>query len=376
MTLRKIINKVHLVLGLLSGIVVFIVAITGAIWTFESEISDWLQEYRTVEIQNKPYLKPSILKEIAQPYFDKKHIDNYIYHGANKAMELIHSEKIKGKEFYIKLFMNPYNGQVLYLNKNEFSFFHFIIDLHVNLLMGETGRLIVDFATLIFLFLLITGVVLWWPKNKSALRQRFKFNWKPTTKWKRKNYDVHNILGFYASWVVIFMAITGLAWGFSWMDKGLYFVASGGKEFIDWPEVKSKSDIKSKTTLHVEDVIYQTTIAKYSDKFEYVYFYFPSDKTESVYASINNDNKVFYNSKEYYYDQRTGDLLHTSDPEKYNGGEKLRSMYYDIHIGKILGLPGQFLVFFASLIVASLPVTGFMIWWGRRNKKKTVNIIQ
>jgi uncharacterized iron-regulated membrane protein len=376
MTLRKIINKVHLVLGLLSGIVVFIVAITGAIWTFEAEISDFLHEYRTVEIQNKPYLKPSVLKEIARPYFDKKHIDNYIYHGANKAVELIHSEQIKGKEFYIKLFMNPYNGQILYLNKNEFSFFHFIIDLHVNLLMGETGKLIVDFATLTFLFLLITGIILWWPKNKSALRQRFKFNWKPTTKWKRKNYDLHNILGFYASWVVIFMAITGLAWGFSWMDKGLYFVASGGKEFIDWPEVKSKSDIKSKTTIHVEDVIYQTTIAKYSDKFEYVYFYFPSDKTESVYASINNDNKVFYNSKEYYYDQRTGDLLHTSDPEKYNGGEKLRSMYYDIHIGKILGLPGQFLVFFASLIVASLPVTGFMIWWGRRNKKKTVNIIQ
>jgi uncharacterized iron-regulated membrane protein len=44
-------------------------------------------------------------------------------------------------------------------------------------------------------------------------------------------------------------------------------------------------------------------------------------------------------------------------------------MYYDIHIGKILGLPGQLLVFFASLIVASLPITGFYIWYGRKFKR-------
>jgi uncharacterized iron-regulated membrane protein len=370
MTLRKVINKIHLILGLASGIVVFIVAITGAIWTFESEISDWLHEYRTVEVQNKPYLKPSVLKAIAQPYFEKKHIDNYIYHGKDKAVELIHSAETNGEEFHMSLFLNPYTGKVLHVNENEFYFFTFILDLHMNLLMGETGKLIVDYATLIFLMLLITGIILWWPKNKAAMRQRVKFNWKTTTKWKRKNYDLHNILGFYASWIVVFIAITGLAWGFTWMDKGIYFLGSGGKEFTDWPKVESKSDVKSKTALHIEDIIYENTIADYANKFEYAYFYFPTEKTESVYTSINNNSKVFYNAKEYYYDQRTGKLLFTSNPEKYNGGEKLRSMYFDIHVGKILGLPGQLLVFFASLIVASLPISGFMIWWGRKNKKK------
>jgi uncharacterized iron-regulated membrane protein len=50
-------------------------------------------------------------------------------------------------------------------------------------------------------------------------------------------------------------------------------------------------------------------------------------------------------------------------------GLKLENMNYDIHVGQIAGLPGKILAFIASLISASLPVTGFMIWLGKRNKK-------
>jgi uncharacterized iron-regulated membrane protein len=44
-------------------------------------------------------------------------------------------------------------------------------------------------------------------------------------------------------------------------------------------------------------------------------------------------------------------------------------MNYDIHVGQILGLTGKIIAFLASLICASLPITGFIIWWGKRNKK-------
>jgi uncharacterized iron-regulated membrane protein len=73
----------------------------------------------------------------------------------------------------------------------------------------------------------------------------------------------------------------------------------------------------------------------------------------------------------YFFDQKNGKLLHTEKLGNLNKGQIIRNMYYDIHIGKILGFPTQLAVFFASLIVASLHVTGFYIWWGRNNKKKT-----
>lgn len=87
----------------------------------------------------------------------------------------------------------------------------------------------VRYSTLIFLVMLISGIILWWPRNKAALKQRYWFRWKQSTQWKRKNYDLHNVLGFYVSWVVVFMAITGLVWSFTWFDKGLYYLLSGGE---------------------------------------------------------------------------------------------------------------------------------------------------
>jgi uncharacterized iron-regulated membrane protein len=60
-----------------------------------------------------------------------------------------------------------------------------------------------------------------------------------------------------------------------------------------------------------------------------------------------------------------------------NNGEKAAAVNYDLHVGSILGLPGKILAFFASLIAASLPLSGFYIWWGRKNKttiKKTIPV--
>ena len=56
--------------------------------------------------------------------------------------------------------------------------------------------------------------------------------------------------------------------------------------------------------------------------------------------------------------------------EQATNADRLMRMNYDIHTGAIAGLPGKTLAFLASLIVASLPVTGFLIWWGRKQKSK------
>ncbi|MNL34360.1 hypothetical protein D3C87_1563290 [compost metagenome] len=45
-------------------------------------------------------------------------------------------------------------------------------------------------------------------------------------------------------------------------------------------------------------------------------------------------------------------------------------MNYGIHTGQILNLPGKIIAFIVSLIAAALPVSGFVIWYGRRKKKR------
>ncbi len=92
------------------------------------------------------------------------------------------------------------------------DFFRVVIDGHFYLwLPPKVGQPIVASATLIFVVLLITGVILWWPKNKAARKQRFKV--KFNAKWRRTNYDLHNVLGFYMSWVIIFIALYRIGLG-------------------------------------------------------------------------------------------------------------------------------------------------------------------
>src|SRR5690606_5921797 len=82
------------------------------------------------------------------------------------------------------------------------------------------GRPIVGVATIIFLILSITGIVLWFPNKKlkklkwKNLKPGFKIAWR--AKWKRINHDLHVTLGFYTAVFLIIMSLTGLFWSFEW----------------------------------------------------------------------------------------------------------------------------------------------------------------
>jgi uncharacterized iron-regulated membrane protein len=157
------------------------------------------------------------------------------------------------------------------------------------------------------------------------------------------------------------------------MDKTIYAVATVGKPYKDYTEVYSISKESEVSIVSTEDQSLAHAIQNYQAPIESWYFYFPQTKAESISIYLNPDADTWYRASNYFFDQRSGTLLLAEHPEKMNNGQAIRNMYYDIHIGKILGLPGQLLAFFASLIVASLPITGFLVWFGRRIKQKDIS---
>ena len=68
MTVKKVIGKIHLWLGLGSGVVVLFLGITGCLLAFETEIRSFTEPQQFVNVENKPYLPPSILKAEAEKY--------------------------------------------------------------------------------------------------------------------------------------------------------------------------------------------------------------------------------------------------------------------------------------------------------------------
>jgi uncharacterized iron-regulated membrane protein len=368
MHLRKIFNKVHLWLGLASGIIIVIIALTGALWVFETEIQDLCFNYRKVSISNKKdFLPPSQLKKIAQPFFDNKPIQLIQYKEKDKAALVRAWGKENEKEYNITVYINPYTGQLLHVKKSH-NFFDIVIELHTNLMLGNIGKKIIDFSTVIFLIMIISGLILWWPKNKNRVKNSFRIKWNAN--FKRKNYDLHNVFGFYATWVLIFTTITGLAWGFETIDKSIYHVATGGATFKDFPYPNSISDTNTTAINNIEDYCFIQATTHYNKPFASAEIYYPEQAAGNINIGLNPSSKTYYKTSNYFYDQRTATQLLQTNFKSGNNGEKIRNMYYDIHIGKILGLTGQLLVFFSALIAASLPITGFLIWRGRHKKNK------
>ncbi|MCU0444514.1 MAG: PepSY domain-containing protein [Microscillaceae bacterium] len=371
-TIRKLIGQIHLCLGLSSGLLVFIISITGCIYVFEAEIRSLYEyPYTYVKAENHAVLpvsklytigKSALKTEIKQaPKPEYQNIT--LYKNPQKAAYYYaYSEKQK---IYHYVYINPYNGKVLKIKDLNYDFFTIIVQLHTSLLLPHAiGRQIVGASVLIFVISLISGLILWFPKSKKGIKQRFAIKWK--AHWRRKNYDLHNVLGFYSFLLALIIALTGLVWSYTWVANGLDWLANGGQFSPVVKEPNSKLMIQKNK--HLWDELFTQTQAKYPES-QMMGIDFPSNDTTTLNLSFYPNETVYYNGIYLLFDQYSGKLIKEDSWRTQTNGQKIRNMNYDIHIGKILGLPGQILAFLASLIAASLPISGFLIWYGRKYKK-------
>ncbi len=372
MQFKRYIRKIHLILGLASGLIVFVVAITGCLYVFKQEIESITQSsYRNVDAREGDFLPPSHFYRIGKSVFPDRHPHSIEYGNRDEAATIIYYEA--EPEFYQGVYVNPYNGEILKVKDYEKGFFHFILHGHYYLwLPHDIGKPVVATATLIFVVMLISGIILWWPK-KANIRQRFNIKWD--ARWRRLNFDLHSVLGFYISWVAVVLALTGLVWGFQWFADAWYAAAGGEKEIVyTEPESGPVQDgvyVKGKPV----DIIWEKMRREYKDVAA-IEIHYPHDAGSSIYVNIKPEEDTYWETDYRFFDRYT---LEEIKPvhiwgrfEEASAADKLMRMNYDIHTGAILGLPGKILAFFASLFVASLPVSGILLWMGRNKKNKAI----
>ncbi|BDD06764.1 membrane protein (plasmid) [Aureibacter tunicatorum] len=357
----------HLYLGLITGVVVFVVSVTGCCWAFKEEIESLDAWHLSVKEESKPFIAATKAKEIALTALPGRHIHGIIYGDKSQSLEVVFYEE--EPEFYHSVYLNPYSGEVIRVKDHFKGFFAFVLKGHTRLwLPKDIGENIIALSTLIFLSMVISGIVLWWPKNKKGLKQRLVFLWKSTTKWKRKNFDLHTIIGFYASSLAFALAFTGCVMAYGWFYF-IVFKATGGDKnprFV-YPENISKAGVPVKPI----DELVPILMDRYSEAKSYE-LHFPENDTTGILVEMANSDGLHYDMDYRFYDQRTLEELSTNSIygayENADFADKVIRMNYDIHIGAIGGLAGKIIAFIASLLAASLPVTGFLMYWGRKKK--------
>ncbi|SKD05347.1 Uncharacterized iron-regulated membrane protein [Chitinophaga ginsengisegetis] len=381
---RIVVDKLHLWLGLGAGIIVLIISITGCLFVFQKEVNDYYyRKILYVTPENTPLRPVSELKKIAQAALgpDKPAMSITTYARPDMAWEFM---AYKGNdtaltyfgtlEYYESVLVNPYTGKVTGRIDYKYNFFSIVKGIHWSLLLNDKyGQTIVGWSTLIFVVLMITGLIMWWPKkwNKANRDKSFKIKWKAG--FKRVNYDLHNVLGFYAMIIALVIAFTGMVWAFTWFQTTVYVVASRS---ITPPDVKQYESAKTAAKLSQDplDIAYSKALPILKDA-KRIFIAPAFGETGVNTISGNKGEETYYGSDFLTFDQYSGELLGRRNDSHKNAGERLIDMNYDIHVGAIAGLPGKILAFIISLICASLPVTGFYVWWGKRKKSKKKPVV-
>ncbi|WP_216690739.1 PepSY-associated TM helix domain-containing protein [Hymenobacter siberiensis] len=272
----------------------------------------------------------------------------------------------KGEGGGPRIFVNPYTAAITgELNPRD-NFFKTVEQLHRGLVAGKTGKLVMGVNSVVFLFILSTGLVLWWPTARKALMPRLKVKWG--SGWKRLNHDFHISLGFYAAVFLFIMALTGIDMSFDWVGAGINKLTHSPLKRPEPPT--SAAPVVAGTAPFAADAVLALACQQAPDAESYS-VQMPKEPTGSIRVAILRPGAITENATdEVYLDQYSGHVISSQPYVQRPVGQRIRGLFKPVHTGAIGGLPTKILAFAIGLLGATFPITGTIMWWNRRRKSQ------
>jgi uncharacterized iron-regulated membrane protein len=357
-------------MGIASGIILFLVCLSGTIYTFRTEIEKWMEPNKFYHSQTNqhPPLSADVIITNVESRYQGKVVSVTI--PSNRSMNWQLAVKKPGEKGRPKsYFINPINTETAGEQGGTTSdFFTTVMKMHRWLMMEEsTGRVVVGVATIIMCLMVITGIILWFPAQLRYIKQglRIKFS----ANWKRINHDLHNVLGFYAFIILLVMTLTGLCWSFEWYRNGVSNVL-GAKVFRgrgEKPMISEKKDGSAGTAsanvvitemqkLFPYDGVLRISIPEEANSA------ITATKSKTGFFAMSGSDKVQFNAF-------TGEALKVERFRDKRANVQIADSIRAIHTGEIFGTASKIIYFLACLIATSLPVTGTIIWLNKMKKK-------
>lgn len=368
---RKLFNDLHLWMGIASGIILFLVCLSGTIYTFRTEIEGLIEPAKyAVEVAEgaERMTAESIVEKLQQEpggiitSLNIPHALDEPYRVSIKQS----AEERRGTTYLV----NPYTAEVKGTTESPSAdFFMFMFRLHRWLLLDtEVGRPIVGAATLIFVFIILSGLVIWVPQKVSSWKQGLKI--KTSGNWKRTNHDLHNALGFYSSILLLIIALTGLCWSFEWYRDGLSEVL-GARVFGNRGGEAPQSVIPAGEAkmLSINEFLHRSDkLLPYEGDYQ---ISLPADSAATV--AISKSKIGFFApaaADKLLLDQYSGEPLQVEIFADKPFNEKIAASIKPLHMGYVYGTFSKIIYFIVCLIATSLPVTGTIIWINKLKKKR------
>jgi uncharacterized iron-regulated membrane protein len=363
--MRKLIFTIHSWLGLIAGLFLVLLGLTGALMAFEPEIDHLVHHSLSYVTPGEKTLPLATLGRAAIRAFPADTIGGY---GPNAAPDLSWAVYLQQRIVYV----NPYTGQVLgnlVFPDQWVRWQDKIHQLHTSLALQGTGKKIVSWAGLALLVMELTGLILWWKQKRFSLRRRSRSRnrtpGQPPAQSRQTWFDWHNMVGIFSSVFILMLTLTGVFIGFERTTVPLVEKWTGTTPL----EVPNPKPLYTAGAIAISpDSAMAVACQALPGAFPFninvpdtgeVYIArcrFPEDRTPGGRSMVIIDP---YTAKPLFIrNSRTAPLV-----------TRIVNMNRALHTGDIYGLPSKIIMSLASLAVAVLFLTGITMWWKRRSRR-------
>ena len=411
--MKKALRKIYLWLSVPTGIIITLVCFSGAMLVFEKEITEAIKPelYFVKEAKGEPIPMQQLMEKVEETLPDSVSISGVTVFADSTRTYQVSLSKPRRASIYV----NQYTGEVTGRSE-RLPFFNTMFHLHRWLLGSSSGvgKLLTGICTLVLVFILITGILMWLTNRNKPLKASLAIH--VTKGWGRFWHDLHVAGGIYTTIFLLAMALTGLTWSFSWYRTGFYACFGvessekggahggsasnegqrggdtirrgerlqgkgrngggeghgyhgggegrgyhGGSEGHGYHDGGDFGFHRRSPYRHWDDVLNE--VALKNPGYQQITL-----KAEA--AEVVPEGRLSMRATDKYsYDRRSGEITDVKLYSSEGKDTKVRSGVYMVHTGSWGGIITRILNFLAALIGATLPLTGYWLWIRRlRNK--------
>ena len=366
--LKKTLFQLHWFFGITAGLVLALMGITGAAYSFQDEILRALNPtVLTVQKQPAGVLPPAELVRKLEATEGKAVSMVWVESESGNAARVFFTPPPGERRGQMRYF-DPYTGDYLGDAVGQ-DFFGLMLQLHRFLAMGDTGRQITGACTLILIFFCLSGLYLRWPRQVASWRAWLTLDWRK--KGRSFNWDLHSVFGTWCLLFYLLAALTGLSWSYEWYNKGLTRLLSDAPQ-NERVRNRGPAPAGPAPIANYEAIwssIYSTAgpgLSAYNIRMPpvagqpaTVYYLLQSSPHDRALNQINLDPATgVVKSVERYGDKSLKAQLLTS--------------IYALHVGSYFGLVGRIILTVTALCMPLFFITGWLLYLDRRRKKRQV----
>ncbi|HHL1991942.1 sulfite reductase flavoprotein subunit alpha [Acinetobacter baumannii] len=371
---KKFLFQIHWFLGISAGLILSIMGVTGAIYSYDQQILKWVNtDSYVVQVQSSPKLTPAQLYQHFTTIQPEIKINSITIAKDPTASSVVNIEK-EGERRGYNMMVNPYTAQVLPEVQGR-KLLLLIQQIHRNLTAGEFGKQITGACALMLIYFVLSGLYLRWPKKHSA-RQWLAV--KPKLKGRNFIWDLHAVVG---TWVIVFyllFACTGLYWSYDWWRSGMFKVLG-----VEQPKMQGhggsgrNKDQLPKIQLDNAQLItaLNQTWSGFNNQIGRDYSTLTVNlpkkddgKIELSFVDATPQHERARNQAVYNYKTANIEKMELYEDKKLN--QKIMSSMLPVHRGSFFGPVYQFVAMLASLAMPLFFITGWMLYLKRRKQKK------